>query len=140
MGGHFNNGLTVLRPVLHRGPEFRLVDNSCCPSGLGEADGEKDNGWPMQRAAVTDSTGTEGPKNAWSHARATDAAATTVAYPHLTPPHHLPWCPATGRRHLQRQPIHVRRARKRHRRGTVGRWHTGLWIAWKRTTLWQSSY
>lgn len=40
----------------------------------------------MQRAAVTDSTGTEGPKNAWSRARATDpaAAATAAAYPHLT--------------------------------------------------------
>lgn len=40
------------------------------------------NGWPMQRAVVTDSTGTEGPKNAWSQASTMDA--TVAAYPHLT--------------------------------------------------------
>lgn len=61
------------------------IDNPCCfCAGLGEADVNPNNGCPSEKAAaVTDSTGTEGPSSSWNEASTADADDSAVPRPHL---------------------------------------------------------
>ncbi|XP_052345299.1 myelin basic protein-like [Oncorhynchus keta] len=52
--------------------------------GLDEADVNLNNGCPSEKAAaVTDSTGTEGPSSSWNEASTADADDSAVPRPHL---------------------------------------------------------
>ncbi|XP_010883716.2 myelin basic protein b [Esox lucius] len=52
--------------------------------GPGEADANQNNGWSSAKAAaVTDSTGTEGPGSSWDEASTADADDGTGPRPHL---------------------------------------------------------
>lgn len=107
------------------GSEFKLIDDPCCAAAWGEADGERNNGRPLPRAAATD-TDTDAQKNDWSRARAwTSPPLRPRPLPPPPPPDpsHVPWCPGTGRRHLQRRP-------PKHQIGCEPPWRSraGRWI------------
>ncbi|XP_077383278.1 myelin basic protein-like [Festucalex cinctus] len=51
--------------------------------GTGETDANQNNGCISEKPAVTDSTGAEGPRSAWTSASTADADAATPPRPHL---------------------------------------------------------
>lgn len=59
------------------------IDDPCCfCAGLVEADAKQNNGCVLEKPAVTDSTGTEGPHQPWNPASTADPDA-AIPRPHL---------------------------------------------------------